>query len=106
VIYTLLHNLSLTLSDAWRCPFFSLTLKNSEFFSEQEEGVLIYQRPILCEHTTLELFTRVRRVLKCSQIYAKDNSYVLQHSNLEEILTAEYTSAFSNDEVNELREFS
>lgn len=94
------------MSDAWHCPFFSLTLKNSEIFSEQEEGVLTYQRPILCEHTTLELFTRVRRVLKFSQIYAKDNGYVLQHSNLEEIITAEYTLHSVMIEVNDLREFS
>ncbi len=94
------------MSDAWRCPFFSLTLENSEIFSEQEEGVLTYQSPILCEHTTLELFTRVRRVLKFPQIYAQDNSYDLQHSKLEEIITAEYTLHSVMFEVNDLREFS
>jgi hypothetical protein len=68
--------------------------------------VLTYQRPILCEHTTLELFTGVRRVLKFAQIYAEDNSYVVQHPKLEEIITAEYTLHPVIIEVNDLREFS
>ncbi len=68
--------------------------------------MLTYQRPILCERTTLELFTGVRRVLKFAQIFAEDNSYVVQHPKLEEIITAEYTLDSVIMEVNDLREFS